>query len=49
MDYEGRAQVIWTRITQATAFAKDCSQVFITEAAAFSLVFVQIVTVIKTL
>lgn len=49
MDYAGRAQVIWTSTTQATAFVKDCSQAFIKEVAASSLLFVQIVTVNKTL
>lgn len=49
MDYEGTAQVIWSCTTQATAFAKDCTQAFITEGAASSLLFVQIVTLNKTL
>lgn len=50
VDYAGRAQVIWTSTTQATTFVKDCSQAFITEAAASSLyLFDSIVNVIKIL
>lgn len=50
MDYVRRTHYgIRTSTTQATAFAKDCSQPFITETAISSLAFVHIVTAIKTI
>lgn len=50
MGYAGRTRYgTRTSTMQATAFAKDCSQPFIREAAASSLLFVRVVTVIKNI